>query len=296
MGMVSLADSASPYVTVRPLQRPGHFLDAFGPVVSYSADILGVRAAQASFDGATSMVRRSFLSLVLAGIASKLLSAAEPIARNPRVLFIIDQHCERCEKELSRLRKPGGDFDAMRSLGWKIGDGPENHIQIVDREAIPEIDELMEIQEYPAVACIDHGEIVRSFKDGCTTPLDAWTFGFLLKGKNERPKESVPEAARVKTTGSYPLRGNHWSVDGDANPSADKVLQHLRGPYHGRQISPSYALESWSYEELRSLHDDLHEREIANGTAPAYATTQSRASDPFQFRGDTKATWGSARR
>jgi hypothetical protein len=151
------------------------------------------------------------------------------------------------------------------------------------------------VREYPALACVDGGEIVRSFKEGCTTPLDAWTFGFLLKGKNERPKGSVPEAARVATTGSYPLRGNHWTVDGDANPSAEKLIGHLRGPHHGPQIAATYAIETWSYEELRSLHDDLHEREVANGTAPAYASGYANrataASSTFnQIRGDRKVT------
>jgi hypothetical protein len=237
-----------------------------------------------------------FLAVPFLAFATTLTSAAEPEARNPRVLFIIERNCDRCEQELSRLRKPGGDFEAMRALGWKIGDGPDNHVQIVDRAAVPELADVLAVREYPAVASIDGGEVVRSFKDGCTTPLDAWTFGFLLKGKNERPKDSLPETARVTTTGSYPLRGNHWSVEGDANPSVEKLISHLRGPNHGQQIAATYTLETWSYEELRSLHDDLHEREIANGAAPAYTTQFPSRSNSFQFRGDTKATWGSARR
>lgn len=213
---------------------------------------------------------------------------AEPEARQPRVLFIIDRDCARCEEELSRLRKPGGEFEAMRSRGWKIGDEPDNHVQIVARQTVPDVINELGVDEFPAVACIEDGKIVRSFKDGCTTPLDAWTFGFLLKGKNERPKESVPEAARVKTTASYPLRGNHWTVEGDAKPTKEKLIGHLRGPNHGHQVAGKYAVETWSYEELRSLHDDLHEREMANGTAPAYASSQSSSSSSFQFRADRK--------
>jgi hypothetical protein len=197
-------------------------------------------------------------------------------ARNPRVLFVTKKGCERCARELARLRRPGGDFAGLQAAGWKIGDGPENHLQLIDREALPDFLADFEFKEYPVVLCISDGEIVRSFKDGCTTPLDAWTFGFLLKGKNERPPGSIPEAARVETTGSYRLRGNHWSVDGDWNPTRATVLGHLRGPNHGSQIQANWAIESWSYEELRSLHDDLHEREMADAPAGGYPGSDPR--------------------
>ncbi|HMC12604.1 MAG TPA: hypothetical protein VKH44_14995, partial [Pirellulaceae bacterium] len=186
----------------------------------------------------------------------------------------------------ARLRKPGGEFEAMQSRGWKIGDSAENHLQIVDREAIPELVAQLNVREYPTVACISNGEIVRSFKDGCSTPLDAWTFGWLIKGTWERPQAVVPEAIRVKSTGSYRLRGNHWSVEGDWNPSREKVISHLRGP-HGSQIAATYAIDGWSYEELRSLHDDIHERE-GGGVASSgsysggyYQAPQPRGANQF---------------
>jgi hypothetical protein len=235
------------------------------------------------------MTRRSLClaALLLAG-AEGFSRSAEPEVRSTRVLLIVHQDCNRCEEELSRLRKAGGEFEAMRSRGWKIGEGPENHVQIIDREAVPEIIEKLAVQEYPALACVEGGEIIRSFKEGCTTPLDAWTFGFLLKGQNERPQGSVLEKARVQTTGQYPLRGNHWSVEGDANPSVAKLVGHLRGPNHGHQIAGKYTIETWSYEELRSLHDDLHEREMANGAAPAFAGSSANNSSSYQFRADRK--------
>jgi hypothetical protein len=188
-------------------------------------------------------------------------------ARNPRVLYISMKGCSACSRELARLRRPGGDFDGMRAKGWKIGPTPDCHLQVVDRDEIPELIAQFGIQSYPTVICVSGNEIVRSFKSGCTTPLDSWTFGFLLKGENERPRGSIPEAARVAWTGSYPLRGNHWSIEGEWNPSRERVVGHLRTT-HGSQISASYAIESWSVEELKSLHDDLHEREAgAVGTA-----------------------------
>jgi len=194
------------------------------------------------------------------------ITAAEGIlhgetANYPRVLFITTKNSPQCDAELARLQHAGGDFEIMRAAGWTIGETADNNIQIVDRDRIPELAAKLEIKEYPAVACIDRGKVVRSFKSGCTTPLDAWTFGWLAKGVDERPAAPVLEAARVATTGSYPLRGNHWSVNGDWNPTREEVVEHLRGPNHAASIPASYKIEDWSYEELRSLHDDLHEHD-----------------------------------
>jgi hypothetical protein len=207
--------------------------------------------------------------------------------RSPRVLFITAKDCEACDDELERLQKSGGDFDLMQKRGWKIGAGHENHIQIVDKDSIPDLIKKLNVHEFPTVACIQDGEIIRSFKDGCSTKLDAWTFSWLIKGFNERPTAPIPEAIRVEWTGSYPLRGNHWSVDGDWNPSKDVLIGHLRGAVHGGQIAASYKIEAWSYEELRSLHDDLHEREMG-GVVPAgytgyggYQAQPTRGADNF---------------
>lgn len=180
--------------------------------------------------------------------------------RKLRVLFITAKDCEKCDAELKRLRQAGGEFESMRSAGWKIGETPDNHIQIVDRADVPELAELLKDRELPSVVCVENGEVLRYFKHGCTTPLDAWTFGWLMKGINERPKPAVPEKIEVETTGHYPLRGNHWSVDGDFNPGREKVIQHLRGEFHSPQLMAEWKIDEWSVEELRSLHDDLHER------------------------------------
>jgi hypothetical protein len=206
-----------------------------------------------------------------------------PAVRNPRVLFITVKDSPRSAEELMRLRRAGGEFDKLRSRGWMIGEGPENHLQIVDRESILELVEHLNVRDYPTVACVDHGQIVRSFTAGCTTPLDAWTFGFLAKGVDERPPGTVAETARVETTGHYPLRGNHWSVDEDWTPTREKVVNHLRGPNHGHQIRAGWAIETWSYEELRSLHDNLHEQEMGG------VSYSSRQPSSNQFSATRKA-------
>jgi hypothetical protein len=194
---------------------------------------------------------------------AQTVTAAKPVIakpRNPRVLFITSKDTPQSETELARLRKPGGDFEKLRSVGWSIGTGPENNIQIVDRDEIPELVAKLAVKEYPTVACIDKDEVVRYFRWGCTTPLDMYTFGFLAKGIDERPKGAVMEAARVESTGSYPLRGNHWSVEGNWNPTRIETINHLRGPNHASELEAQWKIDSWSLEELRSLHDDLHER------------------------------------
>ncbi|HEY2147589.1 MAG TPA: hypothetical protein VGH32_06610 [Pirellulales bacterium] len=196
-------------------------------------------------------------------LASAKSAAGKVASSQPhvsRVVFIIAKSCKKCEDELARLKRPGGDFETMRAGGWLIGEGKGNHIQIVDRNDVPDLVAKLTPREFPVVACIEDGEVVRSFRSGCTTPLDAWTFGFLAKGIDERPPGAVLEAARVDSTGSYRLRGNHWSVEGDWSPTREKVLEHLHGPNHYWQLEPQWHIDAWSYEELRSLHDDLHER------------------------------------
>jgi hypothetical protein len=165
----------------------------------------------------------------------------------------------------------------MLARGWKIGEGPENHLQIVEQHTVPDLIQQLDVREYPVIACISNGKIVRSFKSGCTTPLDAWTLGFLAKGIDERPPGSVPEAARVETTHHWPLRGNHWSIDDDWSPTRERVIQHLRGPSHGRQVRSTWDIEIWSLEELRSLHDYLHERQMGGISA----STRSQPTNQF---------------
>jgi hypothetical protein len=200
--------------------------------------------------------------------------------RARRVLFITAKDSTRCDEELSRLRRPGGDFERLQARGWKIGAGTASHLQIIDRDTVPELVKQLHAGAFPTVACIEDGEIVRSFQDGCTTPLDMWTFGWLLKGIDERPAASIPEAARAETTGHYPLRGNHWSVDGDWTPARETVISHLRGPNHSVHLNRSWAIETWSYEELRSLHDNLHEQ-FGGGVSAGRAKSASGSTNQF---------------
>lgn len=215
---------------------------------------------------------------ILDSAGAKPQLAVEKKERNPRVLFITAKGSPECDKELARLRRAGGDFEKMRAAGWTIGEGPENLVQIIDCDDVPDVIEKLNLKEFPTVASIDKGEVVRYFRSGCTTPLDMWTFGFLAKGIDERPPGMVTEAARVETTGSYPLRGNHWSVEGDWNPTREKTIAHLHGPNHQSELIPAWHIESWSLEELRSLHDDLHEKYDTGSYSGSSSSSGSGAS------------------
>ena len=208
--------------------------------------------------------------------------------RNPRVLFITSKGCERCQKELDRLQQRGGEFETMQARGWKVGTEADNHIQIVDAEQIPDLIRKLNVREFPTVACVNDGEIIRSFKDGCSTPLDVWTFGWLMKGESERPQGVIPEAIRVQWTGQYPLRGNHWTVEGDWNPSKEKVISHLRGENHLNQLETYGNIETWSHEEIRSLHDDLHEKYGGGVASGSFAQSQPVNRGVNEFRGGRK--------
>jgi len=79
------------------------------------------------------------------GQPAKTDSLAKPTletARNPRVVLITSKESEPCRRELEKLSAAGGVFASMRSQGWKIGSGPENHVQIIDEHSAREFVEL----------------------------------------------------------------------------------------------------------------------------------------------------------
>lgn len=197
-----------------------------------------------------------------------------------RILVVITPDCERCQEELAKMNAPGGPMETLRKRGWKIGPDPGNHIQIVDRSKPVAADfaklvaDLPE-SDSPTVLCVEDGQIERSFQRGCTTPLDQWTFGWLMTGNDDRPEDFDPEPVSVKTTGNYRLRGNHWSVEGNWNPTQEYVARHLRAA-HSNSIQAGWKIEDWSVDELKSLHDDIHDRE--EGFRGRYATTTSSSS------------------
>jgi signal recognition particle subunit SEC65 len=60
----------------------------------------------------------------------------------------------------------------------------------------------------------------------------------------------------------YPIRGGHWSVGSNWNPSKPEAIYHLLyHPNHSGKFSATW-LEGESLESLLSLHDDDHEGRV----------------------------------
>lgn len=81
----------------------------------------------------------------------------------------------------------------------------------------------------------------------------------------------------------YPLRGGHWKINGNKNPSAELVRYHLLyNPNHRGKFSDTY-LNRLTREELLSLHDDDHEGRVATefvNRQPETKVVVAAASDP----------------
>ena len=64
----------------------------------------------------------------------------------------------------------------------------------------------------------------------------------------------------------YPVSGGWWSVDGDWDPSWQKVRDHLfESPNHEDGEFEDWFLDQLKLEELQSLHSDHHREMIQRG-------------------------------
>lgn len=68
----------------------------------------------------------------------------------------------------------------------------------------------------------------------------------------------IVEPPKPAARQSYPTRGGHWTVDGYSRPNRQFLISHLLSGQHAGKFSRPW-LDSLSYEELLSLHDDDHE-------------------------------------
>lgn len=201
---------------------------------------------------------------LVAGAQRAESASPKPRKTKQQTLLIVQPDCPECDELLQRLEQT--DFAAMRANGWKIGTQPSDQIRIVNKSEIEDLLQDPDAIQVPTAVGIENGEVVRYFSKGCSTPLDMWTFHWLHTGNSMRPTPEVTQPVTVPTTGNYPLRGRHWSVDGDWHPSRGKVLTHLRGVNHAHQLRTEWDIEVWTVEELRSLHDNLHEIEAYGRT------------------------------
>lgn len=186
--------------------------------------------------------------------------------RANRIVLVGSNDCPPClvlapkvDKALTALEKQGQ---------WTIGEEPYYMIQHFFADERPELlDQLgkelgipPESLSFPFVVKIENGKIVRRWTPGCTTPMDVWTFSWLMDGVEVRPVTVEPEKATVARSGHYPLTGGWWSVEGHWNPSKAFLISHLtRHSNHASRFAKRRAwLETLSIAELQSVHTDDH--------------------------------------
>lgn len=85
----------------------------------------------------------------------------------------------------------------------------------------------------------------------------------------------------------YPVRGGHWSVGSNWNPSSSQVKYHLLyHPNHSGKFSQTY-LDRLSLQELKSLHDDDHEGQVktqyVNKTPETRVIVKGTKPEPVQI-------------
>lgn len=82
--------------------------------------------------------------------------------------------------------------------------------------------------------------------------------------ESQQVKFTVVIAEKQKATvntSRYPVRGSHWTINGNSRPTQQALLVHLQSGQHYGKWDAEW-LKSLSYEELRSLHDDDHEGRV----------------------------------
>ena len=156
---------------------------------------------------------------------------SESKSRTWQVIFVIEKNSAKCDEALKRLNAPGGDFEKrQKKVGWHIGADKDCDVRIVDREEIPELVAQLNVREYPAVGCVEKGELVRSFKSGCTTPLDCWTLCWLASGVNWQPAKPCPKRPRWKP----PDTTRCGATIGQLTGTLAALIDHLSSIYEAR--------------------------------------------------------------
>ena len=81
--------------------------------------------------------------------------------------------------------------------------------------------------------------------------------------------------------------GNHWSVNGDFDPSWQTLATHLSGT-HGAGLPPGADLTTMSREQLWNFHDSDHEGRPYEGVIPAklipYDTPEASGWGRWEYR------------
>lgn len=175
-----------------------------------------------------------------------------------RVIFFTADWCIECrtikQNELPKLEKKG----------WSIGENSSAQIQVVDIDDNPELWRKHGSQPdgLPQFVCVYDGQVVRSLRAGCATPMDAWGIGWTYFGMDERPTPKR-EPVTADSNGVYPVRGSWWSVEGVWNADRGYVINHLlTSSNHTRLQQYADQIRKLSRVEAHSLHSDDHENRV----------------------------------
>lgn len=80
-------------------------------------------------------------------------------------------------------------------------------------------------------------------------------------GACQKRQASEPAKAKTAAVSSYPLRQQHWMINGDPSPSRETLLQHLQAGQHAGKWDATW-LSQRTLDELRALHADDHEGHV----------------------------------
>lgn len=180
-----------------------------------------------------------------------------PLAKK-QVIFFTSQTSYDCLKIQMQY------FPLLREVGWAVSEDESAQVRIVDVKRNPDLWQRYgsEKDGLPQFVTVYDGEVIRSLRKGCATPMDQWGVGWLYHGVDERP-EPKRERVTADSNGIYPVRGSWWSVEGHWNASKSYVIHHLlTSPNHTRLRPYADQIRRLSRVEAHSLHSDDHERRV----------------------------------
>lgn len=90
------------------------------------------------------------------------------------------------------------------------------------------------------------------------TVSDYYTAPVRAKVEEDPPKPAPKIVAKPAPRSGYPVRGSHWTYPGN---NRTQLIHHLQSGQHAGKFSIVW-LNSLSYQELLSLHDDDHEHRV----------------------------------
>lgn len=190
-------------------------------------------------------------------------TGAVAVAPSKTLLLLTKRGCNPClrieRQTLPALRKSGWVIEKYSASGaatiWVVDES--EHPGVVLKYGVADEHDTYLMPQW--ILCEGDRVIRRSigFKTGRQV-REFWNLKSCTAVKAVS-SEPVQQVRTVHATG-----GNHWSVEGDFNPSRSEAIEHLQ-EVHGQSRS---RLESMDLESLLRLHDALHEHRTTYRSRP----------------------------